>query len=136
MKDKKNNRDTDQYITIPIWFIERTSSKKSPFYLTPFERELYCLISGLSKKEPCYAHDGYFADRFNVTVKHVNQSISKLKSLGIIKVTDKRNKRLITAVADPDGVWVVWNENKVFVNTPNGVEEYELDEFCNLKPEE
>ena len=38
----------EQYITLPIWLIKMTSNKQSPFYITPLERELFCLIEDLA----------------------------------------------------------------------------------------
>jgi len=121
MEDNKINQYKDQYIIIPIWFIKMTNDKNSPFYLTPFERELYCFIKGLSKKKPCYAHDAYFASIFNVSVKHVNQSISKLKRLGVVKVSFKHNKRLMTAPGEYGDVLFGRNDTEYFVQTINGL---------------
>ncbi|WP_417199252.1 hypothetical protein [Bizionia sp.] len=97
-KYKKEIEIKDQYIAVPIWFIKQTSNKDSPFYLTPFERELYCLITGLCKNGECYANDFYFHEVFNVTIKHVNKSIHKLETLKLIFIFNDKNKRTIKSI--------------------------------------
>ncbi|GGW58595.1 hypothetical protein DFQ11_101931 [Winogradskyella epiphytica] len=97
-----NINQKEQYIAIPIWLIKLTSNKKSPIFLTPFQRDLFCLIRGLcnNKKnqfdpKPCYAKDDYFVKIFNVSINHINRTIKLLKTLKLISIVNETNQRLI-----------------------------------------
>ncbi len=133
---KKN--ETNQYINIPIWFIKMTSHKGTPIYLTPFERELFKLIFGLCSNNICFANDSYFADVFNVTVKHVNKSIQKLSDLGFVLILHKKYKRLISLPnrnLENGDVSICWDkdgDNIYFINS-KGFVKYTFLELEKLK---
>lgn len=109
MQDKEN----DPYFTTYLWFVKMTSDKKTPFYLTSFERELFGCIQALSRKRPCNATDPYFAKSFNVSIKHVNQSIRKLKERGLIAISHDTNKRTIITKISKGGCFYSRDNNYI-----------------------
>ncbi|MCK7589276.1 hypothetical protein M0G43_01685 [Subsaxibacter sp. CAU 1640] len=141
MNYRKQDTQKEQYITIPTWLIKMTSNRKSPIFLTPFERELFCLIKGLSIKAPCYANDQYFASTFNVTIKHINKSISNLSNKTFLNIEHDNFKRLLSVNKDfdKDAGFVFFDNlnNKIFVcdcnneiwTTRNDIERDTIDFF-------
>lgn len=75
--------------------------------LSPLEKLLYCLLSGLAHENgECFPGDKYLADRLGVkTRQHVNEMVSNLESLGLITKRVEshpknsfRRRRIITIV--------------------------------------
>lgn len=131
--------EKEQYIAIPIWFIKLTSNRKSPSYLTPFERELYWLIRGLCKNEDCYANDQYFSNIFNVTIKHINKSIHKLELLKMLYVNHKNNKRYLRiCLIDRGSLLFSWDEKKTIIKVTSeyNVYEYSWEDWWDKTDEE
>lgn len=128
MGNKTKNKE--QYINTPIWFIKATSNKDYPCYLTPFQREIYWLIYGLAiKKSYCFAGNDYFTKIFNVTEKHISNTISHLKSIGLIQIENiKGQRRIKTPLINNDNVLVMWDEKYCYAMKNYGFEIIEWNE--------
>ena len=126
------NHEIEKYVKLPLWFIKMTSDKKSPFYLTPFERELYCCVRSLSKTQPCYANDRYFKSIFNVSIKHVNTSLNKLYNRKLINIWMENNKRYVSADFQLNDCMVLIKDKKIYLNHENGLKEFTMEEFNSL----
>ena len=136
MSQEKNKQSKEQYIIVPFWLVNMTSNKKSAIYLTPFELNLYCLIKGLSEKKPCYAKNKYFADIFNVSIKHINKSIQKLNDVEFIKIEHINNKRFIQCnkKISKESIYISFltDQDLVNITTQKKVIEYSITEWWNL----
>lgn len=113
--------EIDQYFNTQIWFVKMTSNKKTPCNLTSFERELFGCIKSLSTKRPCTASDKYFAEIFNVSIKHVNTSINKLKEMGIITVMNSYKKRCIKNNVEKDGAFYFRDDSFIYFLDSRGL---------------
>jgi len=132
---KNNIQEIENYIKLPLWFIQMASNKNTPFYLTPFEQQLYLLIRGLCNSVKCYASDQYFINVFKVSKKHVNKSIHKLEYYELIKIVHNNNKRYIELGNNiKEGcVLVCWSkEQERTVITQKGVYKYSKNDLNNL----
>ena len=135
MSQKNNKQTKDQYINVPIWLTKLTSNKKSAIYLTPFQLNLYCLIRGLCDKKPCYAKDKYFAETFNVTIKHINDTLKKLQSKGFINRETECNRFIDLKNKFEKGcISIVYDEENQSINitTENNVYIFNWDEWSSL----
>ena len=127
-----NNKN---YIKLPLWFIQLSSNKNTPFYLTPFEQQLYLLIRGLCNSNKCYANDLYFSNIFKVSIKHINKSMQKLENYYLIKRVHLNNKRYIELDnnINENSVLVYYGkEKKITVFTQKGVYTYDSKDFEKL----
>lgn len=80
---------------------------KKELYLTKdlswMEKILYTEIDSLNKEKGCYASNEHFADFLNVKISTVSNAISKLKSLGLVKLENFDGRRRVLRSC-PEGI--------------------------------
>ena len=126
------DKEKDPYIITYLWFIKMTSDKKTPFYLTSFQRELFGCIHSLSRKRPCNASDAYLASIFKVSIKHTNQSIGILKEMRLIKVWHDGKGRKMTSALEKGGAFYYRDDTHIWIMDLNGLLMFESNQVGSL----
>jgi len=84
------------------WFIPRDITEfLETREMTCVDVVLWAMLHSFSKKEEgCFASNAWLAERIGVSVRRVEQIVSKLKKLGVIKATKKGSRRRLHTCCD------------------------------------